>query len=142
MARGHAQQADSKILREWFPHGVDQFLSMQATCWAIIALAQPLPVVAASEQPALPWLNAPAVATNESIVINEPTAEQLDFFEREIRPLLVENCISCHGPDDQSGDLRVDSLAVCSRAASRGRPSFAMKSIVASSSKRCAVKTN
>ena len=101
-----------KYFESGFPHGVDQFLSMQATCWAIIALAQPLPIVAASEQPALPWLKEPAAsATNEPLVGNEPTAEQLDFFEREIRPLLVENCISCHGPEDQSGQLRVDSIA-------------------------------
>ncbi|MEZ6127832.1 MAG: PSD1 and planctomycete cytochrome C domain-containing protein [Planctomycetaceae bacterium] len=32
-----------------------------------------------------------------------------DFFERRIRPLLVENCVSCHGADKQEGELRLDS---------------------------------
>ncbi|HEX4148716.1 MAG TPA: PSD1 and planctomycete cytochrome C domain-containing protein, partial [Pirellulales bacterium] len=32
-----------------------------------------------------------------------------DFFEKEIRPLLAQNCISCHGPDVQEGGLRLDS---------------------------------
>ena len=37
------------------------------------------------------------------------TAEQLRFFETSIRPLLVEKCQSCHGPDKQWGTLRLDS---------------------------------
>ncbi len=102
-----------KYFESGFPHGVDQFISMQATCWSIKAIAKALPVVADELQPDLPWLHEsqPLVATNTPAAAAEPTAEQLDFFEREIRPLLVENCISCHGPDDQSGQLRVDSLA-------------------------------
>ncbi|WP_165068597.1 PSD1 and planctomycete cytochrome C domain-containing protein [Paludisphaera rhizosphaerae] len=32
-----------------------------------------------------------------------------DAFEAQIRPLLVERCQSCHGPDKQKGSLRVDS---------------------------------
>ncbi len=37
------------------------------------------------------------------------TAEQLEFFETDVRPLLVENCQRCHGPDEQKGNLRLDS---------------------------------
>jgi mono/diheme cytochrome c family protein len=40
-----------------------------------------------------------------------PTADQLQFFESKIRPLLVENCFKCHGPEKHKGDLRLDSLA-------------------------------
>jgi len=36
--------------------------------------------------------------------------ERAKFFENEVRPLLVEHCIECHGPDKQNGDLRLDSL--------------------------------
>jgi hypothetical protein len=32
-----------------------------------------------------------------------------DFFEARIRPLLAEHCIECHGPKEQSGQLRLDS---------------------------------
>lgn len=39
----------------------------------------------------------------------EPTAEQLAFFEQKIRPLLVENCYTCHSADTNAqGGLRVD----------------------------------
>ena len=34
-----------------------------------------------------------------------------DFFERKIRPLLAEYCLSCHGPEKQKGGLRLDSPA-------------------------------
>ncbi len=32
-------------------------------------------------------------------------------FEKKVRPVLVEKCVSCHGPDKQKGGLRVDSRA-------------------------------
>ncbi len=32
------------------------------------------------------------------------------FFELKVRPVLAEKCWSCHGPDEQKGDLRLDSL--------------------------------
>lgn len=38
------------------------------------------------------------------------TQQQADFFENKIRPLLVEHCYDCHGPDsDFEAGLRVDS---------------------------------
>ncbi len=41
----------------------------------------------------------------------KPTAEQVRFFELQVRPVLVENCFKCHGPEKQKGNLRLDSLA-------------------------------
>lgn len=40
-----------------------------------------------------------------------PVAAQDDahFFETHVRPVLVENCIGCHGAQKQSGGLRLDS---------------------------------
>ena len=32
------------------------------------------------------------------------------FFEQNVRPLLAENCYSCHGEKKQKGGLRLDSL--------------------------------
>ncbi|MDY3561121.1 PSD1 and planctomycete cytochrome C domain-containing protein [Gemmata sp. JC673] len=32
-------------------------------------------------------------------------------FEKKVRPVLVEKCVSCHGPEKQKGGLRVDSRA-------------------------------
>ena len=38
-----------------------------------------------------------------------PTAAQVEFFEKEIRPVLIDNCIKCHGPKKQKSGLRLDS---------------------------------
>ena len=38
-----------------------------------------------------------------------PTQEQVEFFEKSVRPVLVEHCYKCHGPEKQKGDLRLDS---------------------------------
>jgi mono/diheme cytochrome c family protein len=37
--------------------------------------------------------------------------EQVEFFESHIRPLLVEHCQKCHGPDKEQAGLRLDSRA-------------------------------
>ena len=42
-------------------------------------------------------------------VQTEPTAEQVRFFEKSIRPLLIEKCHKCHGVEKQWGTLRLDS---------------------------------
>ena len=34
----------------------------------------------------------------------------LDFFEAQVRPILVDKCSGCHGPAKQEGGLRVDLL--------------------------------
>ncbi len=40
----------------------------------------------------------------------EPSPESLDFFEKEVRPLLVNRCYECHGPGDKiKGGLRLTS---------------------------------
>jgi len=41
----------------------------------------------------------------------EPTAKDLVFFEKQVRPLLVERCFECHTGDDSENGLRLDSLA-------------------------------
>jgi mono/diheme cytochrome c family protein len=40
-----------------------------------------------------------------------PTAAQLEFFEKEVRPILAENCYECHGPKKQKSGLRLDARA-------------------------------
>lgn len=42
--------------------------------------------------------------------IRAANAEQVAFFETEIRPVLVQHCYGCHGPEKQKGGLRLDSL--------------------------------
>jgi hypothetical protein len=38
-----------------------------------------------------------------------PDPQALEFFEKKVRPLLTENCVSCHGPKKQRAGLRLDS---------------------------------
>ena len=35
---------------------------------------------------------------------------RLDEFQNKIKPLLKNNCVRCHGPDTQEGNVRIDSL--------------------------------
>jgi len=42
-----------------------------------------------------------------SLRAEEPVGEA--FFEKSIRPILVEKCIGCHGPTMEKGGLRLDS---------------------------------
>ena len=37
------------------------------------------------------------------------TAQQADFFEAKIRPVLAEHCFKCHGPRKQESGLGLDS---------------------------------
>jgi hypothetical protein len=38
----------------------------------------------------------------------QPSADQIEFFEKEIRPVLVEHCYECHNGDKKKGGLRLD----------------------------------
>lgn len=46
-------------------------------------------------------------AGTSSAAEDKPSPEQARFFEREVRPVLVENCFSCHGEKKQRGGLRL-----------------------------------
>jgi hypothetical protein len=39
-----------------------------------------------------------------------PSAEEVKFFESQVRPVLVARCFQCHGSKQQKGELRLDSL--------------------------------
>jgi hypothetical protein len=41
----------------------------------------------------------------------KPTPEGIEFFEKKIRPLLVDNCYKCHSGDKVKGKLHLDSRA-------------------------------
>jgi mono/diheme cytochrome c family protein len=48
------------------------------------------------------------------------TPEEAEFFETKIRPVLVEQCYKCHGPEKQKGDVRLDSRAALLKPADDG----------------------
>ena len=55
-------------------------------------------------------------------VDSQPTAEQIEFFERQIRPVLVEHCAECHsaGAKEVQGRLRLDSAEGVRRGGESG----------------------
>mgnify|MGYP006285430443 CR=1 FL=1 len=55
----------------------------------------------------------PALLAFASATIAAPTAEDAEFFEAKVRPLLVEHCATCHtrAAGDPEGDLSFDTRA-------------------------------
>ena len=43
-------------------------------------------------------------------LFSQPTAGDLEWFEKRVRPVLASRCYGCHGPERQRADLR---LVVC-----------------------------
>lgn len=58
-------------------------------------------------------IHAPALPARagEAPARGEATAEQIEFFEKQVRPLLAEHCFRCHGPKQQKSGLRVDHIS-------------------------------
>ena len=50
----------------------------------------------------------------------EPNAEGIAFFEKKIRPLMVERCLECHTGDEPESGLLMDSLAGLLKGGLRG----------------------
>lgn len=48
------------------------------------------------------------VAAAVPVRADDPTPDQLKFFEEKIRPLLVERCYECHAATKHQGDVRLD----------------------------------
>lgn len=48
------------------------------------------------------------------------TSEQEAYFETHVRPLLIKHCVECHGPDDQSGELRLDRRVAVEKGGGSG----------------------
>src|SRR5688572_20195963 len=46
--------------------------------------------------------------------------EHVEFFEKKVRPVLVEQCYKCHGPEKQKADLRLDSREGLMKGADTG----------------------
>ena len=59
------------------------------------------------------------IAADPVLAVTEPT-ESIEFFEKRIRPVLAKQCYSCHGPDQQLSDLRVDSRQSLLKGGKRG----------------------
>jgi mono/diheme cytochrome c family protein len=49
-----------------------------------------------------------------------PKADPATFYGASIEPIFTASCISCHGPDKQKGELRLDTYAALMRGGKHG----------------------
>jgi len=79
--------------------------------WLLAAPCLALPLLASAQPAVTPALHGAV-----------PTAEQVEFFERRIRPLLAESCYGCHSGRQKKplGGLRVDGRARLLRGGEHG----------------------
>ncbi|MFT3879929.1 MAG: hypothetical protein QM703_09755 [Gemmatales bacterium] len=70
---------------------------------------------------ALALLNSSATSQLiPSLEVDRAVDENANYFEKHIRPLFVQQCISCHGPQKQKGGLRMDSSAAIKKGGDSG----------------------
>lgn len=55
-----------------------------------------------------------------SAIAAVPSGEKIEFFEQQIRPVLAQQCWSCHGQKMQHGGLRLDSREAALEGGGRG----------------------
>src|SRR4051794_33475417 len=58
------------------------------------------------------------LSINGSLAFAKP--DDADHFEKKIRPLLLSQCVSCHGPDKVKGRLRLDSAELFAKGGVSG----------------------
>ncbi|WP_263352875.1 PSD1 and planctomycete cytochrome C domain-containing protein [Acidicapsa acidisoli] len=109
------EQSEINTLVEWVKAGA-KGTSASTDTVAKADSAPMTPVVAPVAQ------SQPAVV-NTSVTISAPHPQgalsDADFFENNIRPILANNCLSCHG-DATSGGLKLDSREALLKGGGRG----------------------
>ncbi|MGI8990671.1 MAG: DUF1553 domain-containing protein [Bryobacteraceae bacterium] len=63
------------------------------------------------------WAASPPSAIAED---PKPDPKTVEFFEKQVRPVLVARCVSCHGAAQQFSSLRVDSREALLKGGNRG----------------------
>jgi len=78
--------------------------------------------VAVTSRPATAdWVNLACLGCAAVLACGGPPAvAAVPEFDRDIRPILAENCYACHGPADAQAGLRLDSAASATRELESG----------------------
>ena len=63
---------------------------------------------------------SPLAAAESSANSAETERAKLEFFEKEVRPILATHCYECHGEEKQKAGLRLDNLADILRGGETG----------------------
>ncbi len=69
------------------------------------------------------FLSLPVFLTVAAAVLAEDRSsspEAVEFFEKQVRPVLAEHCLECHGPKKQESGLRLDSRAAVLKGGDSG----------------------
>jgi hypothetical protein len=88
--------------------GVERMIHRPGTSLCAMASVAAIVIWGSAARGAGPAADAPA----------DPAA--IEAFERQIRPLLAENCHKCHGPDKQEGGLRLDRVSTMRQGGDSG----------------------
>jgi uncharacterized membrane protein len=64
--------------------------------------------------------SVPRWSAGQDIVADNPTVD----FAREIKPIFEQACLSCHGPDEQEGDFRIDDSDLVMNYIDAGQAKF------------------
>ncbi len=72
------------------------------------------------------WASTLSVSAQAPAEEPKVSADQAAFFEAKIRPVLAENCLSCHGAKVQISGLRLDTRAGFLRGTSSGKKLIGM----------------
>jgi Protein of unknown function (DUF1553)/Protein of unknown function (DUF1549)/Planctomycete cytochrome C len=51
------------------------------------------------------------LGAHSAFAAEKPSVEQIDFFEKSVRPVFLDHCVRCHGEKKQEAGLRLDSPA-------------------------------
>jgi hypothetical protein len=52
-----------------------------------------------------------ALAVSAAPAAADPSPQQIEFFEKKVRPVLADNCLKCHGMGKKKGSLSLESRA-------------------------------
>lgn len=80
--------------------------------WRVLVLAVPVLL-------ALPAM----IGTGTTLLAADADPADIEFFEKRVRPVLVQSCLQCHSADKQRGGLRLDSRAAALKGGDTG-PAF------------------
>jgi Protein of unknown function (DUF1553)/Protein of unknown function (DUF1549)/Planctomycete cytochrome C len=93
-----------------------RFRSVRAQMFALLVAITAFGASAADQPESTRWsladnLDATASALATSLVDSSTETDVSILFEPFIRPILENRCVRCHGPNEEKGELRLDTLA-------------------------------